>query len=57
MFSPCMCGFSAGSQAFIYTIYSELLSVIPTDFNHFILTWDFNIHIDNMTDGNAKEGW
>ena len=31
------------------------MSVISTDFNHFILTGDFNIHIDNMTDGNAKE--
>ena len=31
------------------------LSVILTDFNHFILTGDFNIHIDNMTDDNAKE--
>ena len=35
--------------------FSELLSVILTDFNHFILTGDFNIHIDNMTDGNSKE--
>ena len=31
------------------------MSVIATDFNPFILIGDFNIHIDNMTDGNAKE--
>ena len=35
--------------------FSELLSIILTDFNHLILTWDFNIHIDNITHGNAKE--
>ena len=37
--------------------FSELMSVILTDFSHFILTGDFNIHIDNMTDGNAKKSF
>ena len=46
---------SPGYCASFIDEFSELLSVILNDFNNFILTGDFNIHIDNMTDGNAKE--
>ncbi|KAF7648802.1 hypothetical protein LDENG_00151480 [Lucifuga dentata] len=35
--------------------FSELLSIICTDFSSFILTGDFNIHIDNLNDNPAKE--
>ena len=35
--------------------FAELLSVICTDYNFFIITGDFNIHIDNTKDANAKE--
>ncbi len=35
--------------------FAELLSVICTDYNSFIITGDFNIHIDNNMDINAKE--
>jgi len=45
---------SPGYWASFIDEFSELLSVISTDFNYLILTGDFNIHIDNMTDGNAK---
>ncbi|KAF7644646.1 hypothetical protein LDENG_00218380, partial [Lucifuga dentata] len=35
--------------------FSELLSIICTGFSSFILTGDFNIHIDNPNDNTAKE--
>ena len=35
--------------------FAELLSVICTDYNFFIITGDFNIHVDNNKDSNAKE--
>ncbi|KAK0139813.1 hypothetical protein N1851_023256 [Merluccius polli] len=35
--------------------FAELLSVICTDYNFFIITGDFNIHVDNNIDTNAKE--
>ncbi|KAK0134690.1 hypothetical protein N1851_029706 [Merluccius polli] len=35
--------------------FAELLSVICTDYNFFIITGDFNIHVDNNMDSNAKE--
>lgn len=35
--------------------FAELLSVICTDYNFFIIKGDFNIHMDNNMDTNAKE--
>lgn len=35
--------------------FAELLSIILVDAKLFIITGDFNIHIDNSTDNNAKE--
>ena len=34
--------------------FTELLSVICTDYNFFVVTGDFNIHVDNNIDTNAK---
>ena len=45
---------SPGYCASFIDEFFELFSVISTDLNHFILTGDFNIHIDNMTDGNVN---
>lgn len=35
--------------------FSELISIISTDFDSFIITGDFNIHIDHANDNTSKE--
>lgn len=35
--------------------FAELLSVICTDYNVLIITWDFNVHVDNNMHKTAKE--
>uniref|UniRef100_A0A3B3HFB5 Reverse transcriptase domain-containing protein n=1 Tax=Oryzias latipes TaxID=8090 RepID=A0A3B3HFB5_ORYLA len=42
------------SQSFIDD-FTEMLSVVCTDFDGLVITGDFNVHVDNVNDRNAKE--